>query len=156
MKIKEEKSRIRVVLLVLAGCVALALPRVIHADTINSERESSAPARAAMTTEDWQANDQFQAPATGIIPDVKPLSPLDQSNDPDKLQTTARIRQAIVSSPMFSQAAKNINIITTADGKVTLRGRVESEAELRNILDAAKVAAPGVSIENELRLQPTN
>lgn len=152
MELNNSKVKVRTFLLAILCCglgASTALAETMATDPATTEKSG----RAAMTTEDWQANDQFQAPAVGVMPDVKPLSPLDQSNDPDKLQLTARIRQAIVASPMFSQAAKNINIITTADGKVTLKGRVESEGEMRNVLDAAKQAAPDAVIANELRLQ---
>lgn len=60
--------------------------------------------------------------------DAAKLTPLDQSNDPADLLMTQRIRQGLVAQESLSAAAKNLMVVTI-QGKVTIRGPVESEEE---------------------------
>src|SRR4051794_36368839 len=65
-------------------------------------------------------------------------TPIDQSNDPADLKVTKEIRQALVKDKALSTAAKNVKVITTKGGNVTLRGPVDSAAEKANIVKVAK------------------
>ena len=83
--------------------------------------------------------------------DDKTLTPMDQMNNPSDLKITQEIRQALMKGE-FSMDAKNIKVITR-DGTVTLRGPVETAAELEKI-DALVKAMPGIkSIDNQLQVK---
>jgi osmotically-inducible protein OsmY len=77
----------------------------------------------------------------------------DQSNSPEDVKITATIRRAIVKDHSLSATAKNVKIIT-ADGTVTLRGPVQSEAEKTKIAELAQSAAGNAKIENQLEVKP--
>lgn len=70
------------------------------------------------------------------------VDPLDQGNRRSDVETTAKIRSALVANDRLSTNAKNVKIITR-DGQVTLRGPVQSDDERRIIAEVAAQAAPG-------------
>ena len=76
----------------------------------------------------------------------------DQSNSPADLKITQAVRQALMKDDGLSMTAKNIKVIT-ADGKVTLRGPVETAEEKAKIDQLAKSAAGDAQINNELEVK---
>ena len=60
----------------------------------------------------------------------------DQSNSQDDVNITAAIRRAVVKDDSLSTTAKNVKIIT-ANGMVTLRGPVKTDAEKTKIAELA-------------------
>jgi hyperosmotically inducible periplasmic protein len=76
----------------------------------------------------------------------------DQSNSPEDVQITATIRRAVVGDHSLSATAKNVKIIT-ADGVVTLRGPVQTEAEKTKIAELAQSAAGNAKIDNQLEVK---
>jgi len=83
------------------------------------------------------------------------LTPGDQGNNQSDLDLTRSIRRAISTNDQFSALAKNVKVIT-ANGKVTLRGPVENQQEKQSVESAAKSAAPGATIDNQLDVKTTN
>jgi osmotically-inducible protein OsmY len=83
------------------------------------------------------------------------LTPGDQGNNQSDLDLTRSIRRAINTNDQFSALAKNVKVIT-ANGKVTLRGPVENQQEKQSVESAAKSAAPGATIDNQLDVKATN
>jgi hyperosmotically inducible protein len=81
------------------------------------------------------------------------LTPGDQGETDADRTITRAIRQAINANPQLSTTAKNIKIITS-NGRVTLRGPVNSEQEKQTIGSLAQ--QPGVTIDNQLETKPTN
>ncbi len=79
------------------------------------------------------------------------LEATDQSNNPRDVELTAKIRRALTADDSLSVNAQNIKIITV-NGKVTLRGPVQSEDERRRIEAAAKRAAGRATVVNELQV----
>ena len=77
------------------------------------------------------------------------LTPIDQSTDRRDQALTQKIRQALVADGTLSVNAKNIKIITIG-GKVTLRGPVESPAEIGRILSKANPLAGVSNIHSQL------
>ena len=75
----------------------------------------------------------------------------DQSNSSADLQITQAIRQALMKDPALSATGKNIKVIT-ANGRVTLRGPVETAQEKAKIDQLAKSAAAGAQIEDQLEV----
>ena len=76
----------------------------------------------------------------------------DQSNNPEDIKVTAAIRRAIVADHSLTVTAANVKIIT-ADGIVTLRGPVQTEAEKMKIADIARKEAGKMKVENQLEVK---
>lgn len=76
----------------------------------------------------------------------------DQSNSKADIDTTAAIRRALVHDSSLSPTAKNVKIIT-ADGVVTLRGPVKTDAEKAAIEKDAMAAAGQAKIDNQIEVK---
>ena len=76
----------------------------------------------------------------------------DQSNSPEDIKITAAIRRAIVADKSLTMTAKNVKIIT-ADGKVTLRGPVKTDAEKMEIAKLATKEAGQATVDNQLEVK---
>lgn len=83
--------------------------------------------------------------------DNKTLTPGDQSGKPEDRKLTQAIRKAVMKDKSLTMTAKNVKIIT-ADGKVTLRGPVNTAEEKTKINDLAKAAAGTVPVDNQLEV----
>jgi osmotically-inducible protein OsmY len=83
--------------------------------------------------------------------DHQTLTPMDQSNKPEDLTLSSKIRQAAEKDDRLSSEAKNIKIIAI-DGAVTLRGPVKTEAEREDIVAKAAQIAGDVNVHNELEV----
>lgn len=77
-------------------------------------------------------------------------TPIDQEENKEDIRITADIRKRVVATKM-SVNAQNAKIITQ-DGKVTLRGPVESEEERQAIEDFAVEVAGESNVTNELEV----
>ena len=76
----------------------------------------------------------------------------DQSNSPEDVKTTAAIRRAVVKDHSLSMTAKNVKIIA-ANGTITLRGPVKTDAEKAKIAELAQSAAGNAKIDNQLEVK---
>jgi sporulation protein YlmC with PRC-barrel domain len=83
------------------------------------------------------------------------LTPLDQGNSHADVNTTAQIRKEIIADSGMSVNAQNVKIITI-DGRVTLRGPVNSEEEKRLIGEIADRVAHAGNVDNQLEVKLTN
>jgi len=125
-------------LLLIAGCQQKASTT---ADAV-SARETNAPMADANNT---ARNKRDRADAT--------LTPLDQSNSPADLELSQKIRKALVSGPTdYSVTAKNIKVISI-NGKVTLRGPVQSEAEKTAVASLARSVAGDTNVDDQLEVK---
>lgn len=79
-------------------------------------------------------------------------TPLDQSNRPEDLKITQAIRKAVIADDALSLNAKNVRIIT-ADGKVTLVGKVNSAEENAKIVAYAKESAGTAQVVNQMEVK---
>ncbi len=124
----------------LAACLSLAPYLAIAAtETVTPEK----PAVRRVDANNTGINERDR--------DGKTLTPMDQMNNESDLKVTQEIRRALVRGE-FSTDAKNIKVITR-NGAVTLRGPVETAAELKRITDLVK-PMPGVkSIDNQLEVK---
>jgi hyperosmotically inducible protein len=105
--------------------------------------------------------DDTPAPANRVAPDNteknvrdrddKALTPLDQSENEADLSLTQRIRQAVVDDDSLSTNAKNVKIITV-NGRVTLRGPVDSEQEKEAIATKAQQIAGADKVDDQLEI----
>ncbi|MEO8131948.1 MAG: BON domain-containing protein [Bryobacteraceae bacterium] len=81
------------------------------------------------------------------------LTPGDQGQSPADREITQKVRKGIVSGPAdYSITAKNVKIITV-NGKVTLRGPVNTEAEKSGIVTLAKSVAGEANVEDQLEVK---
>jgi hyperosmotically inducible protein len=78
-------------------------------------------------------------------------TPFQQGNSRADVDTTQKIRQAIMADDALSYDAKNIKIIT-ADGVITLRGQVKSQVERTKIDELARRHAAGNRVDNQLEV----
>jgi sporulation protein YlmC with PRC-barrel domain len=82
------------------------------------------------------------------------LTPLDQGNSKADASTTAQIRKEILAGKEMSLNAKNVKIITI-NGRVALRGRVNTEEEKRLIGEIADCFARSENVSNQLEVYLT-
>jgi hyperosmotically inducible periplasmic protein len=75
----------------------------------------------------------------------------DQKNNKNDLETTRKIRRAIMKDKSLSVEAHNVKIITR-DGAVTLRGPVHSEEEQKAIVAHAAEVAGEANVKNEIQV----
>jgi len=83
--------------------------------------------------------------------DDRTLTPMDQGNSKVDTDTTAQIRKGILAGKGMSTSAKNVKIITN-NGRVTLRGPVQSEDEKRLIGEIANRVARAENVDNQLEV----
>ena len=80
------------------------------------------------------------------------LTPLDQGNSKADVSTTAQIRKEIIAGKEMSVNAKNVKIIT-ANGRVTLRGPVDTAEEKRLIGVIAIDIVQAENVDNQLEVK---
>ena len=80
------------------------------------------------------------------------LTPLDQGTSKADVEMTAKIRKEIIAADVLSVNAKNVKIITS-NGRVTLRGPVNSEEEKRTIGEMAIRHAGSDQVNNQLEVK---
>lgn len=80
------------------------------------------------------------------------VTPRDQGNSREDIDTTKRIRQSIVANKSLSTNAHNVKVITTS-GHVTLRGPVESQEEKRAIEEIATGVATSANVDSQLEVK---
>ena len=76
----------------------------------------------------------------------------EQSNAKGDVVLTRKIRRAVVKDSSLSMLAHNVKIVT-ANGNVTLRGPVNSEAEKVAIASKAKAIAGAGNVDNQLEVK---
>ena len=86
--------------------------------------------------------------------DDRALTPLDQGNSRADVETTAQIRKEITAGKNMSVNAKNVKIMTN-QGRVTLRGPVNTAEEKRMIGDIANRVARSENVDNQLEVKLT-
>ena len=79
------------------------------------------------------------------------LTASDQGTSDADIETTAKIRRAIVEDDNLSTLAQNVTIVTR-DGKVTLRGEVRSMQEKTAVAAKAQTVA-GAAVDNQLTVK---
>ncbi len=83
--------------------------------------------------------------------DARTVTPMDQSNSQADVDITQAIRKSIMKQEL-STNAKNIKVITQ-NGEVTLRGPVNSDAEVEKIIQLAKAVPSVKTLHNELEVK---
>lgn len=119
----------------------------------------SAPGLAGAAEADVQA-EAGQYPADNSGRNVRDrgdetLTPVDQAQGSDAdVKVTQQIRKAVVGDESLSMNAHNVKIITL-DGKVTLRGVVDSDEEKAKVAQIAAQHAGGANrVTNQIEVAP--
>ncbi len=124
--------------------------------------KSPVPTTFCTPSSDVSANgntaDTKPADNTGINArdrDNQTLTAENQGNSSTDVDLTRRIRKQIVQQDGLSTNAKNVKIITV-NGKVTLRGPVNTQQEKDKISMLAQTIAGSDAIDNQLEVKTTN
>lgn len=86
--------------------------------------------------------------------DSRAVTPLNQGNSKADVNTTAQIRKEILAGKNMSVNAQNVKIITS-NGRVTLRGPVNTAEEKRLIGEIANRIAQSENVDNQLDVKAT-
>ena len=81
------------------------------------------------------------------------LTPMDQAANAADVGLTKEIRQTLLDDETLSMNAHNVKVITV-NGKVTLRGVVDSEAEKASVEGKVKGVTGVSGIDNQLEVKP--
>jgi len=76
-----------------------------------------------------------------------------QKNDKDDVRLAKEVRQAVFKDKSLSTYAHNVKIVA-ADGKVTLKGPVKTEAEKSAVAEKAASVAGAGNVIDELEIAP--
>ena len=125
-------------LLALSCCLALGC------------NESTKPTRTEVTTQKTVVDTDNTARNVRDR-DQATKTPIDQNENKNDINITALIRKRVVDSKM-STDAHNVKIITQ-DGKVTLRGPVDSAEEKVQIEELAVAVAGKGHVDNQLEVK---
>jgi osmotically-inducible protein OsmY len=93
-----------------------------------------------------------QEPAHAADHTGKNVTPTDQSESEADREVTRQIRQALLAPPELSTNAKNIKVITQ-NGKVTLRGLVDSQSEKDDVATRAREVPGLMELDNQLEVK---
>jgi len=119
----------------LAGC-----------DQMNTERSSAPlPETGPPAADNTAINQRDASGAT--------KTPIDQDENQADITRTAEIRKKILGQPDMSVNAQNVKVITS-QGKVTLRGPVDSDVERDIVVRIATEVAGADNVVNELEVTP--
>jgi hypothetical protein len=97
------------------------------------------------------AGNQTRDTVTPSIQRETGITALDQSEAPDDLETTRRIRQAVIQDDSLSFKSKNVTIVTHGN-RVVLTGPVNTRAEADRIKAIAQSITP-YRIEDRLEIR---
>lgn len=111
--------------------------------TNNASRPAAAPDNTAVNQRDTNRETR------------EPKLPIDQKESRADVDLTAKIRNRVVNTDGLSVNARNAKIIT-ADGKVTLRGPVESQAERDTIERIAREEAGDANVDDQLEVKSSS
>ena len=141
---------------------APASPTVTRPDetarTTATSADSTAPPRDAAQGEARTVLRPIEPDNTGVnARDAdrtirEPKLPIDQKENQADIDITAKIRSRVVGTDGLSINARNVKIIT-ADGKVTLRGPVESTAERERIATIAREVAGNANVDDQIEVK---
>jgi len=130
----------------LWACGGIAVASAVLALIFLPRRPDEAPAAASDATE----ADNTKRNASEQNKDTDTAEK--QSNSKDDLALTQKIRQAVMKDGSLSMNAKNVKIIAQ-DGKITLKGPVDSQKEKDTIGTEAGEIAGKDKVDNQLEVK---
>jgi hyperosmotically inducible protein len=118
----------------------------------SSKPDDGARAVDARRTTDTGQRDRDDTGLNERDRDDASVTPLDQNEGRRDLEITQAIRKLVIADDDLSFNAKNVKIITS-NGKVTLRGPVESSNE-RTAIESSARSVPGVKqVDNQIEVK---
>jgi hyperosmotically inducible periplasmic protein len=129
-------SSLCVVSCLLIGCETSSAPSSATPN-MSTDRDATSPTNSGVNVRDR---------------DSSAKTPIDQNENQKDINITADIRKQVVATEM-STNAHNVKIITQ-DGKVTLRGPVDSEDEKSRIEKIAQDVAGKEHVDNQIEVTP--
>ena len=125
-------------------------------DTIGGDDDKAGSDKPRSLTNDLRALDPKAAPDNTSVnkrdADGSSPTPMDQGQSQSDLDITQKIRKAVMANDTLSFTAKNVKIITL-DGKVTLRGPVNTPEERASIEALALKIAGVKSVDSQLEVK---
>jgi osmotically-inducible protein OsmY len=109
------------------------------------------PPPAASTTPPPASTDPANTAINQRDADGDTKTPIDQDENSPDVKRTAEIRRKVLDQPDLSINARNVKIITS-QGKVTLRGPVNTEAERDTIVRIAREVAGEANVDNQIEI----
>jgi osmotically-inducible protein OsmY len=94
-----------------------------------------------------------QPSGNGAATPAASKTPMDQSESAVHIKITADIRREILDDKSMSTNAQNCKVITDSNGRVTLRGAVDTQAERDSIGAKASRIAGGTNVDNLLEVK---
>lgn len=125
----------------MVGCETETAPTPTTPN-MTTDRDSPSPSNTSPTNSGINERDR----------DSSAKTPIDQNENQQDINITAEIRKQVVATEM-STNAHNVKIITQ-DGKVTLRGPVDSEDEKSRIEKIAQDVAGKENVDNQIEVTP--
>lgn len=130
----------------LAASIVLALTTLVACEDRKPEPTQVTSASMGVDNGAGDNTRRNQADKSGSS-----VTPLDQGNNPADLETTQKIRQALMGDDSLSSNAKNAKVVT-ANGTVTLRGAVNTAMEKAVLETHARKLAGANQVDNQLTL----
>jgi hyperosmotically inducible protein len=116
-------------------------------------QQTTPPPRDAVTASDATEADNTKRNSSEQNKNTETVEK--QSNSKNDLTLTQKIRQAVMKDGSLSMNAKNAKIIAQ-DGKITLKGPVDSQQEKDAIGTAAGEIAGKDKVDNQLEVKAAN
>jgi osmotically-inducible protein OsmY len=138
------KSPINFIVAVTICTIGFLAPASVSAETQTVESRSDVSATIDTPADNTKKNVRDRNEAT-LTP------PAQAEGSKQDVEVTRRIRKALVADKALSTNAKNIKIITL-NGKVTLRGPVETTREQKSIVKKARKTAGVKGVTSELEV----
>jgi hyperosmotically inducible periplasmic protein len=119
----------------------IALSQNMSSDSSSSSRSSAEPYSVAPDNSGRNVRDRSS----------DAISPFTQSNNHSDVETTRRIRRALMDDKSLSTTARNVKVVTVS-GTVFLRGPVKSEHEKAAIANKAQQIAGRDHVNDQLEI----
>lgn len=146
---KRSQTFSAIAMLIIAGTLAACDRKgeTTTSTSTSSSRETERTTSAPVTSK------PAPSPSAPTTPDTTGKTPMDQSESPAQIAITAEIRKSIIADKAMSMNAQNCKIITDKTGLVTLRGKVDSQAEKDSIEAKAKAVSGVTMVDNQLEVK---
>jgi osmotically-inducible protein OsmY len=139
--------------LLILGCAFVAATGCTHmSNTDVASSSSTTDTNALMIQGQASSSDSDNTGKNDRDRSGNTLTAGDQGNSPEDRDLTQKIRHSLIANTDYSTTAKNIKIITV-NGRVTLRGPVNSEAEKSGVLALARNIAGDGNVDDQLEIK---
>jgi hypothetical protein len=135
--------------LVLASLASAGCDQTATAPATNNPATNNPPSGTATTGDPMPAPDNTAINERDASGDTK--TPIDQDENSPDIKITTQIRSRITGDSTMSLNARNVKIVTS-QGKVTLRGPVDSAAEKDAIEAIARDVAGEGNVDNQIEV----